>query len=237
MSDQIPSQDTLQETPDRAGKFLRAASQNPEILAVLGTRGYSAEVHQIGWQRYLEACNAPVASAAPSEPTSAAKHAIATLSREDAIVLAIIDAALREEYPGQGAFVVDGLKDQEGSGAVANVATVLARIAELEAGRSDATRAADREAVRALDGVRFDAAERQRLGALVSEAQSWDALAVASAPARGNQRFEAQKPKLLALYLWYRKWADIASAIITQKSLLISLGLAKRKKAEKKQTP
>lgn len=228
-----PSRDTLEEVPDRAGKFLRTTSQNPEILAVLGTRGYVQAIHEQGWTLYLTASNAPVAGVAPSEPSPAARAAIALLSREDGALFAFVHAALDAEFGAQAAYVTDGLKDAEGAVAVANVATVLARIGELAVGRDDASRAADQAAVAALDTVKLDAAERARLAKLVADAQSWDPIAVATVPVSAAARFEARKASLVALRNWYRTWSTVASALITRRDWLIGLGLAKRKKKEK----
>jgi len=226
------SRDTLEEVPERAGRFLRTTSQNPEILAVLGTRGYLQAVHEQGWALYLKASNAPVVGASPAEPSPAAGAAIATLSREDAALLAFVHAALDGEFAPQAAYVTDGLKDADGALAVANVATVLARIGELAAGR-DGSRTEDQAAVAALDTVKLDAAERERLAKLVTSAQSWDPIAVASVPASATARFERRKAALVALLNWHRTWSIVASALITRRDWLIGLGLAKRKKKEK----
>jgi len=116
------------------------------------------------------------------------------------------------------------------------VRTFLRRVEQLETGKLDEgkerpkeTRAADLAAVALLGERGITVKVRQHLASLIALVEKGHAMPQAPAPADGGEDERA-----LALYRWYREWSAIAHAVVMRRDYKISLGIAQRRKPDKK---
>lgn len=235
-----PSRQVLDDTPRRVLKFLSGLSTNDTIRALLEARGYSNDDHQEGWRLLLAVTGYKRNDAADAfVPTinKVVRDAITELDAWDEPNFRVIRAALERRHPDQATFVfANDLSAAQGAAAVLSVATLLDRLDALD--QSDErkkTRKADHAALETLSKRGITAAERKRLRALVDVVRNAER---SSAPAAVvSPRSEAAAPptddQRLALYEWFREWAEIARATVRRKDYLILLGLAKRKITKK----
>lgn len=231
IDDTTPSQTVLDEAPGRALTLLRGVALNPVIHAQLAAAGFTPEEYQLGWQ-LIHASSGFKPLAAPAAPArSPAFVAMEELDAWDEGGLRRVRAALDRLHPAQSAFVFhDGLAASVGPAAVVGVATLLARLAELEGGEArQATRAEDHAALATLAARGITPAERDRLHALVAAAQTAPAPAPQESAVDPAERHRA----LLKMYAWYKDWSNTAHAVIKKRAHLITLGLAKRRAAKK----
>ena len=223
-----PSMATLERTFDRMPKFLEGIAESEAIAAALATKGFTAAIHEDGWERYHAARRRELPGILQSSDTKAAR-AINTLDTWDEGALALTDATLARAFPAQHKFIRGGLKAATGIHAVLNARNWLERVDALAASPEDApSHAQDRAAVAALATVGFTEAERTRLWALVKDAESVSLPSEAARrAAAAHADSEAQRlVALVALYDWFFQWSRIAHAVLTKKSHLIKLGLA-----------
>ncbi len=220
----------LEETPARALTFLRGIADNAVIHAQLAGAGFTADDYQQGWA-LLHAASGynPTPVAAPEK--SPAFKSMQELDGWDEDGFRRIRAALDRLHPDQGAFVfAGGLAASTGPAAVLGVKTLLARLTDLESGDDrKATRKADHAALKTLSGRGITKEERARLQTLVDTAQTLEAPAALPDASTPAERQEA----LVKLYGWYKDWTETARSVVKKRSHLITLGLAKRKKAER----
>jgi hypothetical protein len=227
--------ETLEETPQRALKFLRGAGTSLAIRSALATRGYSADDHREGWG-YLHDASGYL----PSDPIDTLDHDVRDAIREldawDEDGFRLVRASLERRYPAVAAKVLDGLGPSVGTAAVLGVRSLLERLDRLEKSKSKD----DREAVVLLAKRGLDLMERRRLWGLVRVAQtipeSAEVRAVeASASRKASQ--DAHVASLVALRAWYEEWSNIARTCIKRRDHLILLGLAKRKSPARGDAP
>jgi hypothetical protein len=235
---QGPSETVLAETPGRALKFLSALSNNPALRAILATKGYTDEEHQRGFALLFQTAGYTGVTTSPLLMSNEARGAMLELDAWDEPNFRILRAALEYRHPAQCKFLFDNLEPSTGAGAILSVATLLDRLDALESSEERlATRAEDHAALATLAAREYTATERRRLRALVEKASAPVAPA-APAPVLPSAREIERKATLLQLWIWYREWSETARGVIKRRDQLILLGLAKRKKAEKKsETP
>lgn len=224
--------ETLEETPTRVIKFLRAAGTSIPIRGALAQRGYSEDDHQEGWALLHGASGYVPASALVSEIDVGVRDAIRDLDAWDEDGFRVVRATLERRFPDQAKQVLEGLAASTGPTAVLGVKTLLDRLDALEKSKHKDDHAAI--ALLAKRGVDKD--ERKRLRALVEKAETPatsagdDGAAAAASAARVEQRVAA----LASLRAWYEEWSEIARAAVKRRDHLILLGLAKRKAPSKK---
>jgi hypothetical protein len=228
---------TLDAAEQRAVTFLKAAGVSPRIRAALAAAGFSRKAREEGYLLYFK-----VVVYTPSEaPTdTAAERAFEALEAWQSAGFARARAALHHKHAEVEAFVFAGLAAVRGPSALGAMATFLRRCEELEsAPERKATRKEDRAALVTLE-------ERGITKAVRDDLQSKLALATLDASADGGGGGAAGAPEALerrqhqvALYRWLQDWSETARAVITNRSDLIRLGVARprRPKAAARPAP
>jgi len=213
----------LEECPGRALTFLRGIAKLPVVHSLLAGAGFDADEYQLGWKLLHDAAGYNATPPAPPART-AALEAQESLDAWDEDGMRRIRAALYPFHQAQEEFVfAGGLGPSTGPEAVVGVSLLLGRPAALKDGPDrKATRKADHAALATLAKRGFDDAEIARLTALVKTATT---VAAPAAEGPGPVGVEA----LVALYEWYRDWADTAKSVVKKRAHLITLGLAKRR--------
>ncbi len=214
---------TLERTPERALRLLRAVGTNAPIRDQLMRVGFDAADHTEGWELIHKASGFSAQSLAVVDDGSV-RRAIVALDDWDERGMRLAAAALRRRHPEQYEVVFDGVEPERGVAAVLGVARFLDRLDALEAGTDE-----DRAALAALATRGIDTAERARLRDLITAAESAPEIVGPSAEERADAH-EAQLASLRALRAWYDEWADTARAVIKRRDHLISLGLASRRR-------
>ena len=227
------TRETLEDTVPRALSFVRATGTVPAIRALMGTCGYTAAVHQEGWD-LIHATSGYVPGEALPTVDVAVRDAIATLDAQDEDIFRIVGATLRRHHPAAAAYVLAGIGASTGAAAVVGVKTLLMRLDALENDpKRAATRVADHAALATLAERSFHAQRRAELAAFVATAESTNDTPNDSEDVRVAAD-EAYEQKLVALRAWYEEWSDIARSVVKRRDHLIRMGLAKRKAPEKK---
>jgi len=221
---------TLEETPARVLVFLRAIGTTAVIRTALATRGYTAEEHADGWERLHR-----VAGYGEVKTISLAldvEKAIAEIDAWDEPTFRVCRAALERLHPDQAAFVFDALDSATGAQAIISVGTFLERLDALENSPDrKPTRKADHAALATLSKRGITKEERDRVRKLVETAKGL------APQVQTDPSAEARQIELVALRAWYDDWSETARSVITRRDHLIRLGLAKRKKAAKRNEP
>lgn len=220
---------TLEETPPRALKLLRAIGMSLLIRAAMASRGYTEADHAEGWA-LLHAASG-FSSARTADPTfdAGVRDAIAAIDASDEDLFRLVRASLQRRYPDQLAVLLDGVVAETGPAAVVAVKTFLVRLDALSASMF----ADDKAAVALLTSRGVTAEERARLHTLVQQAETAAAVPVVDTAA--NEALEGAHSEALArLRVWYEEWSEIARVAVKRRDLLILLGLAKRKPPKKK---
>lgn len=219
-----PSMSTLERTFDRMPRFLRAIAFYPVIAGALAQRGLTREVIQDGWDRFFRAMGIE-----QLPPIIGGANPVADATNEldgwDEDGFRLIGSALKNGFPDQYGYVMNGVHATTGTAAVVGVRRVLERLDDLQgAPDREATREQDHAALAkvALRGI--DAAERARLWALVRTAQG----AAPSPSDDANVIARARYNALVELHAWFEEWAEVARAVIKKRVHLIALGLANR---------
>jgi hypothetical protein len=229
-----PSETVLAETPGRALKFLSALSNNAALRAILATKGYTDEEHQRGFALLFKASGYSVSAPSPLPMSNDARDAMLVLDAWDEPNFRIIRAALEHRHPAQCKFVFQDLEPATGAGAILSVSTLLDRLDTLEQGKErQATRKEDHAALETLATREYTPKERRRLRELVERASA-PVAPILDAPKLPSASDEERRETLRQLWIWYREWSETARGLIKRRDQLILLGLAKRKKPEKK---
>lgn len=224
------SDSTLEQTPDRALRFLRGVSRTG-IAQRMAAVGYSNADHVEGWtllqqsSGYRPDVSMVTLQGGPADPAVAA--AIKYVDDFDESGFDLADAALRRRFPEQWTFVMEGLVAKTGIAALVDVETFLDRIDALESGkgRDASTRDADQRAVKLLATRTIDKAKRAALREALRVAKSFK---VQETPAPNTIDEAARERATLALRAWYEEWSKTARSVIKRRDFLISLGLANR---------
>jgi hypothetical protein len=233
------SDEVLEQTPERATKFLSGIGAVPVIRTLLAQAMMGDEDILEGRGLLLDALALPQGPEAvnDTEQARAQRAATAELDQWDEPNFARHRAALHRHFPNQEVYVFHDLSASTGPSAVTGIATFLARLDALEDGTDlhrQATKKEDKKAVQLLASRGLTRAERGRLGALVGVALGpTKALSDAPAPAADTARRQA----LVKLKDWYEEWSATAKAVVKKKGYLIRLGLASRKRSARKASP
>lgn len=225
------TQETLDETPVRMIKFLRAVGTVPAIRAALAARGYTPEEHAHGWTLLHTASgyvhDDPELGVITDHGVS---QAIATLDAWDEDGIRTVRAALIR-HPKQAAIVLAGIAPTHGAAAVVGVKTLLDRLDALEKSKA----AADHAALKTIADRGVTSDERKRLRALIATAEKGTAMK--PAPVADDGAAAEHHTALVALRAWFEEWSEIARVAIKRHDRLIRLGLAKRKSPKKPAPP
>jgi hypothetical protein len=243
---EAPSRQVLAETPERALRLLAAAGKSLPIRALLRSKGYTDEDHKEGWDLLHRASGFGLGEPDETEDAEVGR-AVTALDAWDEPNFRIIRAALERRHPAQAKFVFDNLVPQVGPGAVLSVKTLLDRLDALERSpERKATRKADLAALKTLEGRGITRAERERLRELVKIATGDASGAGAEEGAEGARGVpepelpvvdsEQHQRALVDLHAWYKEWSETARALIKRRDFLVRLGLATRKRRDKKTT-
>lgn len=217
-----PARSTLESVPDRVSRFLRGLAHNAQIRAALAVQGYDDADHQEGWNLFHDVNGYSPGKAPVLDRT--AGLAMAELDRLDADLIDKIDATLGHRFPVQRDTLLAGLGAGEKAVAVANVKTILERLATLSASNDPHDTAANQR----LAKVKLDQGERNRLAELVKNAEGFEAQSGAGID-NDTTRWTRLEPAHLALWGWYDEWSRAANRAITRRDWLVTLGLAKRR--------
>lgn len=230
------SDETLARATTRVFQFIEGVANNPPALLLLSARGYTEESHQEAWEllRAATPFTATVATKIVADPKVA--DAIRTLDAWDNEHFAIIEAALQRKFPAQRAALFRELSAQEGAASVDAVRALLERLAKLAKGKLTDDSAKDKAADALLVQRTYTHALREELAEAVKTAQSLPELSAVD-PATSATKEQARRAALLALHGWWKEWATTARKAIKRRDLLVNLGLARRKKSEKKSEP
>lgn len=223
---QMVSMETLEETAEKAMRFLRVMGTRPEAQDLMAAAGYSSAENALGWSLLHEVL-AQAKGERVARTDARVVEAMRALDAWDEGALRRAEAALVRLHPAQAAFVMQGLEPGQGVGAVVAAATFLSRLDALaSAPERAATRDADHAALATLAARGFDEAERARLAGLVAVAQS---ARLEGSSVELDARTVARRAALEKLHAWYADWSTTARAVIKSRELRIQLGFARRR--------
>jgi len=227
--------------PERALTFLRAVGTSPVIRTIMAAHGYTQQEHDLGWKLLQQVSGYTPPAPGPAsglglDADPAVRDAIARLDEWDEPNFEWIEAALKRAFPQVAEFVFNNLKPGEGAEAVVSVATLLARLEALDSAKErEATRKQDHAALKLLEARGLTKKVRESLAADVATAKKGTQATVVLDPSAKDEQAEEQHQTAQAdLYAWYKDWTATARTHITRRDYLIRLGLANRKKPEKK---
>jgi len=217
-----PAQQTLDEAPGRAFRFLMGLAKSVPGRAALLSKGFTQAEHDYAWSRLQLLGTLPEMVGAVDHQV---RNAVVELDGWDGPNFEAIESTLLRSFPAQAEFVFDGLSAADGPEAVLAVDTLLTRLDALEsgAGRAATTRDADRAALDLLAARGYPKAERERLRDLVNLAKTLKPTAMVDSAARRTAQLE--------LYRWHSEWSAHARNADLGRATLITLGLAERRKA------
>jgi hypothetical protein len=213
-----PSRQTLDEIPNRVLTFLLGVAKYTVVRAALAAKGYTQAEHDSAWKLLMKLGVYPVAAGTPDKEV---RDAVVELDAWDEPNFAIIRAALERLHPVFVEDVFKNLEPKQGAEAVVSVSTLLDRLDGIEKDPSPNAQAV----IATLDVRGYPKAERKRLRELTKKAKSF-----AAAPVTSTEREQI----LLDLYAWHRDWSTTARQLIQKRVHLIALGLASKRKPEKK---
>jgi hypothetical protein len=223
-----PSRQVLDAIPARVLTFLIGVGKYVAIRAALATKGYTEEVHARAWGLLMKLAIFPPGSTPTLDKN--VRNAIVELDAWDEPNFAVIRAVLEHLHPQLVDFVFGNLTPKQGPEAVMSVATLLDRLDALENGpKRKSTREADHAALATLGERGYTKEERIRLRGLVATSQS----VVVTKPISDEER----EKTLLSLYAWHNEWSTIAHMVLTRRDHKIQVGIAKRRKSKKNETP
>jgi hypothetical protein len=229
MTPSIPHDQTLIRAVERSTRFLTSASTSPIVRRALVGLSYTPAEHQEGWHITMHALGytPPTEPPSPTPGRDTALEAITELDALDGPLLRRCDAILTYDHPDQGEFVLHGLTAQSGVSAVSNVKTVTGRITHLRSApnRDDETLASDLAALDSLSERGMDEAYWTRLEGLVEMAQRLPE----TAPLPTTLTEDELRSRRFEVYKWIRKWSMLANEEITNRNILIQLGLTTRR--------
>lgn len=215
----VPHRSTLERLPGRAITFLNAYARHQSVRRALGTRGIGREEIAAMW-RLLHVVGGYEQPEAVVPEVDASAAALVEVLKWDDEWFGIAKAALYLRFPEQHAFLFAGnLKVEKDARSVVSVRTFLERLDELE------RRGTDAAVLELLARRGITAAERARVSALVALVQSPQD----EAEPEGDEdaAFQARRQEaLVELYHRFDELVKIARTVVTQRRLLISLGLA-----------
>lgn len=218
-SHEQPSRQTLEQIVSRIITFTVGVARYPAIAAILAHRGYDPEVHDFAWDRLKKLGTLPTGKETKGVSDKVVSHAVAELDAWDEPNFEIISIILENAHPHYAKSLFKDLEAKQGKESIQGVATLLARLDEVEGSKDP-----EAAAVIALLGARgYPKEERQRLQGLVDITTKY----APTAPVTDTERTKI----LTELYAWHREWSTIAKRDISRRQYLIALGLASPRKA------
>lgn len=214
-----PNAVTLKRTPERALHFLIVLAQRPALRRALAGVGFS-EAEAAEGMRLISRLALPDPAVFEPDATSPAHAAAEARLAVDARALFKRGrAALERAVPEVAAELFDDLP-----AGTPGTLTIIHLVQRLRALQAD-PRPAAAQAVAVLEARGLGRAHLEilqgSLDVVMHMAPRPPVSAQAAAPVESHQA------RLLALYLWYREWAEAAHATFTKRQDLIALGLAK----------
>jgi hypothetical protein len=236
---EVPSDKTLERTPERVVRFIHAVAKSEVILGLLAARGYAAEDQAEAWEllrraTQLDATLEPAAKKIASDPE--VSGAIDLLDAWDNEHFPIIEAALARRFPKQRAKLFENLQVQDGALSVVAVRTLLERLKLLAKGKLTDDAQGDKDANALLVRRMYGEELRAKLARAVDLAQSLPELN-AMDDRQQEQRGAQRRAALVALYGWWKEWATTARKAIKRRDQLLLLGLVTRRPRVKEQEP
>ena len=225
------SRTVLDDAPIAAFHFLRAASLE-NILRELKKVGYTQEDHTEGWTLFYRTGGYRLTDAAkaPNESIEAIREIEAWMGPNLTRARAVLQRRFADAYD----FVFGGLEIGNKQEAMITVSTFLARLDDLESSAErKASRKSDHAALEALASRGITADVRRHMAALIVKSQKQPELTASEAPSSAAERDAA----LANLYLWVREWRETARTVIKNRSMLIQLGIGKRRAKNGAATP
>lgn len=212
-----PSDSTLEALPARVLMFLNAIATRAPIRALLYQAGFRTADHAEGWRLLMAAGEMRTQEAVGVEPFRA-KSAMAEIHAWVTTNFRRYRAAIERLHPQwAGLFPeVDARYPTESLLAMAAMVESLQRGA---AERDDALMAL-------LSQRGLDLTELERLARLVADAQSVDGGVCGEEPETDDRTTE-----LVALYRWYRDWAESAKSVVKRKDYRLTLGISAKREA------
>ncbi|MBI2376580.1 MAG: hypothetical protein HYV07_21470 [Deltaproteobacteria bacterium] len=210
---------TLEETPGKALKLLRAIGTKVQLQSALSACGYDDADHAEGW-RLLHAVSGFVPAGTLDETNPGVRNAIAELDAWDEDGFRIARAALKARFPKQAEALLGNLEASTGPGAVLGVSAFLDRLDVL----ADSDDPDDQAAVELLEKRGIGVSERKRLRGLLTQVEELEPPRAIVAPDDGTY-----VENLVKLRSWYEEWSEIARVKVKRRDLLILMGLAQRK--------
>jgi hypothetical protein len=206
-----PSDSTLDSVPTRALTFLIAIAERPPIGAMLHEAGFTVDDHEEGW-RLLKTVGTfkPGILTAPSH--SAAKAAGDEICTWVATHFRRYEAALLRLHPAW----TDLFPETDPRYPAACLLAVATLTEQLRHG--EASRDATLQRTLAQRGLTHD--ELTYLTALVTTAQS------ATTVTTGDEERDAHTDERIALYHWYRDWAESAKRFVKRRDYRVALGIS-----------
>jgi hypothetical protein len=218
----------LAETPVKALMFLGAVSSSTAIRDSLLPRGFTQAVRDRYW-RLLHDATGQQSLGRPSVDDQV-RAAVAEVAAWEDPSFKIARAALSFDFPDAFAHVFTGLEAASGLGSLVSVMRFLDRLDDLERSpERKGSRKTDQAALAKLAERGITAEERARVRRLVLVAErSGGPEATPEPPAAETA------DGLVRLRAMYDEWAEIARIVVTRRSDLIRLGLAKRRRSSTK---
>ncbi len=221
---------TLETTPERALRLLRAVAKEPTIRGMLGEYGWSHEEHAEGWRLLHEASGFQTAPADRDVSDEAVRAAIAALDAVDDKIVRVLTAALSRRYPEHAELLLTGVKPGRGIAAVLALDVLLDRIDTLVArAAANGPASADQAVLALIERRALPPAERARLRSLLTTAKR--SHPVVEQPGDRDVEQQAYEQTLIRLRDWYEEWAEIAHVAIKRRDLLVRMGLAKQQRS------
>lgn len=203
----------LEQTPNRAFKFLSGVGATITARDVLELHGYTAAVHDEGWRLLRAASERPVAE----DRDPVVVKARARLNKIDERTLTLWRVGL-SEYPALRATVLDGLQASDDDDDAFRMFQILVPRIDALATHPDGPAAIARTAV-----VGFGPAELDEVRALLVKAEGRERTAP---PVDREAQDAAYVAALVALRRWFDDWSAIAKLFIRRRRVLIRMGLA-----------
>jgi hypothetical protein len=205
------SDSTLSQLPARVLTFLTAIGTRAPIRAALYQAGYRPEDHDEGWRLLMATGNIRARS-----PNIAAQNranlALAAIHTWVSSHFHRFRVALDRLHP-EHASLFPAVDPRYPTESLLAMATLVAALQRGNPSRDAALM--NTIAQRSLDAI-----ENARLAQLVSDAQYLDAT-----PAANDTETDDRTSDLVALYYWYRDWAESAKRFISRKDYWAKLGI------------
>ena len=219
---------------NRGGKFLRTLGTRPRIRSLISPRGYTEQEHRRLWGLLLV-----LMGYEPSEPTVEESNenleSLRFIDNADGPLLRALQAVLEDRYPDQYGYITAQSSAKEGIESVGVVQKIVDGYAAVRDGtdperastRDEDKKVADLLAVRLVLSPEIETDLRDHL----AKAQAIAPKVPVEEPADAQKRYQEAAREF---HISLKEWREIARQTITRRDYQISLGLASRRKAKRK---